>query len=136
MPQYVRERSIFLYSKLIDKPDIPQEVRGIPDEATLQNVSVVILRPSGDRFDTLVPALEMIPGFGTWYVAILNLDFTAELGEWKIRWVYKTSTGDVISEYSIDIVSSVLTPYWCFQRAPEHDDSLPDDVKEMMNDVV
>ena len=134
MPEYVRERPIFLYSKFIDIPDIKKEVRGIPDESTLQNVSVVILRPSGDRFDTLTPKLETIPNFGTWYVAALNLDFTAELGEWKIRWVYKTTTGDVISEYPISIVGNTITPYWCFQASPDPDGSLPDDVKILMEE--
>ena len=134
MPQYVRERPILLYSKLTDRPDTAKQVRGIADETVLQNVSVVILRPSGDRYDTMVPILEIIPNFGTWYVAVLNLDFTAELGEWKIKWIYKTTDGDVISEYPIEIVSSVLTPYWCFQRAPEPDPSLPDDVKDLMSE--
>ena len=135
MPQYVRERPIHLYSKLVDRPDLSKQVRGIPDEVALQNVNVVILRPGGDRYDTMTPSLEIIPNFGTWYIAVLNLDFTAELGEWTIKWIYKTTDGDVISQYTIEIVSDVLTPYWCFQRAPEPDPSLPDDVKELMEDV-
>ena len=118
---------------LNDIPDTPDGIKGIPDNSVIENVSVVILRPSGDRFGVLQPTLETIPGFGTWYVVTLDLDFTAELGEWKIRWIYKTSTGEVISEYVINIVGSTITPYWCFQLIPQNDDTLPDEIKELMD---
>lgn len=133
MPEYVRELPIRLYSMLSDLPDRGDNVVGIPDESVLEDVSVVILRPSGDRFGVLDPTLELVPGFGTWYIATLNLDFTAEFGEWKIRWVYKTTTGDVISEYVINIVQDVITPYWCFQAIPQNDDTIPIEVKSLMD---
>lgn len=133
MPRYVKNRPIILYSNLVDRPDrTKDDVRGLPDESVLQEVKVVVIRPSGDRYITLTPSLQDIDGFGQWYTATLNLNFTDEEGEWKIKWVYRTSSGDITDEYPIQIVNVNMTPMWCFQPNPVLNDVLPDDVKEML----
>ena len=133
MPKYVRERPIILYSNLDDQPDrTKDDVRGISDESILEDVKVVITRPGGDRHSTLIPRMKTIEGFGNWWVADLNLNFTDELGEWGIKWIYKTSTGEVVDNYVIHIVESNLVPVWCFQ--PLSDKTLPQDVKDLMSE--
>lgn len=128
MGKFVREKPIIVYSALQDKPDVPQEIKGVPDDTEIESVSVVVIRPSGDRYATIGASKE-----GLWYIAQFTLNITDELGEWTVRWVYKTNHGDVVDEHKIQIVSINTIPYWDFQSLMV-DDSLPDDVRSMFGD--
>lgn len=114
--------------------DLPIILYASPVDVQVEQARVVVFRPNGERFGELVPTLQNIGDFGTWYVATLNLSFTDESGPWTIKWVFRTNVGDITESYNVNISSvkpSVFT--WCFQSPPQQDDTLPDDVKELLN---